>query len=1751
MILQPLQRLLSRWACASIAFATPLLAATFPGNARLESSTTDSTSALSWNAGTPTLTVACWFKISVPSDFTLTEDMALLVNNRTSNANNHAYAIYLSASTANIEFTSRGAGGIDTPIKLIQHPAIERWYHLSVVRSGSNLTVYVDGRESITTTTISGNANTTDGISIGGWGNAKYFRGEIQEVAIYQRALTRSQNFTNMLNDVALTFTGLRGYYKLPYSPVPADNLKNFVATPASGTEALLKQGTGAVEFPETDKQGEQSLFDSRKNNGFDAASSLSGSFSWSNDVLSRATPGIPFNFSFGYNSGIAFNGQALEGGLDVYSEDSVMGRGWRHSYQMRLIPGSQYLAQGNAFVGLLTEGGSIETWKRNLDASYLTTHGEYRGEMRDVENGAYVEWTTPDRVINRFYHPTNWPDSTLAGRLVHTKDFNGNTESFAYDVSDGRLTTVTDTGGGIWRFVYDGSDRLSEVSGPSPAAEARWTVTFTYKTITVAGSPVTVLWKKSLTASAGYPLPVIDRLNLSPTGSTLWEFSYDTQGLLNGIISPRYQGQSTHDIRVTYDTFGRKITEEDAENRQTTFKYNIPALRQLTTTEHFSGTISNPLADRVLVQTFDRKLRQLSQKDPMGFITRYEYDVAGNVTAITDPRGARTVLTYDTRSNILSRTNALGDMTTWAYGHVLTGGVALNKPTKETRPATAEAPAGWENRYTYDSAGNLLTHSDDIGSLATHAYDTRGLVVSSKDANLNETTFGYDATTGFLVSRTAAFGTPQAATWNFTHTELGWPKTETNPLGHASILSYNINGQVVATTDAIGRTFTKAYDGNGNLVAESDGKGVNTTYHYNRVNELIDKYQRPLGGSTGSRWRSFYNPFGEVETVTSPSAVSDGNDTPLTSTNLYDLNGRLIEQRDPYYNAGNPALHRVLSEYDANGNLIATIDKTGNRWEKSYDALNRPFAERDPEGNVSRTSYDAAGRVLVFTSPNGFPTTHEYDGRGRLRKWQDPEGFEWTYTYDGVGNILDIEDALHGHYEMTYGPRNERLTERNQDNKQWTYTYDALLRLATQMNPPGSGAGPGGGPVTRALHYDPVGRLESAEFNTGRINSLGYDDNNNVRFATRTRPGQPTTTLQLDYDAMDRLVETRDTFSKTVRYGYDSLGRIVTKGYPGGKSLTHGYDKLGRLTSLAFTGVAQPCTFSYDDAGRLTGRSYPNGVTQANAFDDAGRVTSLGYAGTASPQVALSYAYDRNGNKTGGGESGTLAWKDADLTAYDETATFTPGGKLIARNDGLSARDFAYAYDDAGNLKTATAANGESYDLSYDEDNRTTAITWDSGTTEKQITNRYDVLGRRVARTLDTAETRYVLDLAGGMERILCDTTSNGNITAWYIHGPDLCFKVADSGAITCYHADAQGNVIRTTNTTGATINQYAYTPYGRAIDPTPSAITDPTDPYRFVGSQGVMLEFPESSISPPGLPSSNLYFMRARYYSADAAVFFAIDPVKTIGPGLHIGIYNYGDGNPSTSSDPSGLLTEEGRKRIQRAITLSQAQNAEVFAQLDSDLWNIEANYLQAVDDSLGSLRGIATGDVIDTTIGLGKQISGVLTSFGVGDGELARRGIGAIEGVTIFSRPFMDAEKAVRQFGHLERSSATLVSKAQAGGSGAALKFLNTSKSQFANGLASPVKKIVDAGFKRAGTAIGNKINDARSGGSGSSGSNKTASNGAVDAGRYAGPINFTNQKTANSTAPTINKPKTPKASNGGLIGRVRNFFRRIFN
>ncbi len=1145
---------------------------------------------------------------------------------------------------------------------------------------------------------------------------------------------------------------------------------------------------------------------------------------------------------------GIAFDFQVgyssanAFGGFKLGNADpyaaGALGPGWRHTFESRVIPSQDFLPVG-----------SIETiGLMNWDGTIET----WDAELADgVPTGTYR--TRHQEYRGELYFTNNFCEWQTPERLVYRYRH----PFFGSQTQRGLLVDIRDFNGNTVQLLRNSSGVITQlVDSVGGSCQFNYqaglltNVSFNQWQVNFAYDATNRLISKTLTNISGLYTAV----------NTAWQFQYGTNGLLARIMDPR----GNTNVFVQYDQFGRQTNQVDALNRATATRYGVPGKRQITRID--PGTNS-------WIETYDRKGRILAQQDPLANVTRHAYDTNGNRVSITEPLGWTTTFGYDDRANVVARTNALGEITRWSI-HPF-----FNKATQEINPLN------WTNVYAYDAAGNLTNHSDALGSLVRYTYSTNGLVLTSTDANGNGSHFAYD-TNGFLIARTD----PAASTWHYTVNDVGWKLTEINPLNDTTYFTYDLNGNPVQVTDPLNRAFTRHWDANGNLLAQSDGKGQFTRHAYDVANQRIATTNR-----AGHLWQYTFNSRGKLERATDPLGHS--------TTNFYDAANRLTR-------IAAPQSHSITNQYDANGNLVALFDPLGQRWSKTYDRLNRATAETDPLGNTRQTTFDAAGRISEIITPNGFPSLHFYDGRGRLTRWRDAEDFDWVYDYDGNSNITNITDALGGHYVMAYGPRNERLLERNQDNFEWQYTYDQLLRLKTQRDP---------NQTLRTRNYDTAGRVRLFTLSTGREDTYDYDDNDNPRVIVRRVNGVAVANTSLTYDALDRVTRVVDPHGQPVEYGFDALGHVTSLTYPGNRILTNRYDALGRLTNQV-DWAARQTSYAYDLAGRLIRRAYPNGAVQTNTFDTAGRITGLSHQVSSNPvssnqvSIALTYAYDQNGNKIGGGEKGTLEWPLPSLT--DECADYTAAGKLITRSISNTPTNaipspggegqgeggqFSYFYDPSGKLTNATGG-GQTWQLTYDEDNRTTSIHWDTGLTAKFITNRYDALGRRIAKRVDGVETRYVLDLSGNMERILCDTTASGQITAWYVHGPDLTYRVDATNGLLCYHADAQANVIALTDAQTNLVAQYAYTPYGRSLGS--SAISNLqsqiSNPYQFVGAQGVM---EESDI--PGL-----YFMRARYYSADAGVFLSTDPVKKIGPGWKPVAYGYADGNPLTYNDPDGKI-------------------------------------------------------------------------------------------------------------------------------------------------------------------------------------------------------------------------------------------------
>ncbi|MYW00592.1 RHS repeat protein, partial [Streptomyces sp. SID3343] len=202
---------------------------------------------------------------------------------------------------------------------------------------------------------------------------------------------------------------------------------------------------------------------------------------------------------------------------------------------------------------------------------------------------------------------------------------------------------------------------------------------------------------------------------------------------------------------------------------------------------------------------------------DPRGNATTYTVQDDGKVDRVTDAQGHKRDTTWDANNNIATAVDALGTGTTPGntntYGWDSSGNLtSAQLPTGATASLTgyqtyagAQLPAGLtdpngnKTSYSYDTSGNTLGVSDattgGTGAQLTYTYNPasatcggfKGQRCTSKDANLNTTSYTYNAT-GDL-------------------TDVDAPA----PLG-----------DTVYTYDNLGRTSTA-----------KDGRNITTTYTY------------------------------------------------------------------------------------------------------------------------------------------------------------------------------------------------------------------------------------------------------------------------------------------------------------------------------------------------------------------------------------------------------------------------------------------------------------------------------------------------------------------------------------------------------------------------------------------------------------------------------------------------------------------------------------------------------------------------------------------------------------------------------------------------------------------------------------------------------------------------------------------------------------------------------------------------------
>ncbi len=1011
------------------------------------------------------------------------------------------------------------------------------------------------------------------------------------------------------------------------------------------------------------------------------------------------------------------------------------------------------------------------------------------------------------------------------AGRIVLVTNALGTKTAFTYDAASRVLTQVVDEGAGrlnlTTTYGYDAKGQRVQVTDAGGTVTE---ITFDRKgqktavVIDPGGLALRTEYTydrsgRMLTATEGvgtaavratsYVYDRADRLTqtrVDPTGLNLsTSYTYDK----NGNVAAKTDAASAK-TRYVYDAENRLTWTVDAEGAVTRLTYDGEGRVTKTyayATKVLAATLSSwPLAvteaqvlaavsttapDRASRVVYDGDGRATFEVDAEGYVTRYVYNGAGQVTEkvryaaaytvsdgatvpslttlIGSPAGAATTtFAYDNAGRLTDVTDPEGVVTRLvmdAIGQVTETKVAYNttdeavtrrvydragRVTSETRGyGTAEAST---TSYTYDALGRVLTTTDGRGFVTTRTYDAAGRLLTVSvplDVGVNAvTTNQYDAV-GNLVKVTD----PRSNVGHFYYDKAGRLTLQVDPEGYATQTTYSVHGEPLTIKRYYTATTGAAVGAPPTLV--TNAKDATTTIARDKLGRVTR-----VTDAEGAYENYTLDAFGD--------RISVRNKLGGITTNTFDKRGLLLTETLPINSVlagGTVQATSVINKYayDARGNRIQSIEAFGLAEQRTtayaYDKLDRLVSK---SGDAVQVTADNLSTVTTVT-----PTE--------------------TYAYDKRGNLIQTTDAADAITFAWYDDLNRKVAEVDAMNSLKVWTYDA------------------NGNATKARIYGDFLTTTPTAGGTAPVpvNASNYRE-----------------TL-FEYDRNNRLVLTKVVGLTTGEYGsayatstgdittqakYDVAGNVIERIDERGNSTFLFYDRLGR----------QSAQVDQDNYLTVYERDAEGNVLKEERFATklTGTVTiasnpvtlRAGVAGNAADRTT-TFAYDRNGRR--------LTETRLAVNAHEVTSI----GVLQA---GAANATITYTYNGLGQVTRKTEANGDYIDYAYDVGGRQSTATKSAFT---------DHLGTNVQH-----RTVYEYDglnnLSRMTERKASGTSADDRLTTFtYGAGGRMASMTDATGFTRSYAYDVTGRVVKESYTRarsdGTTVTEaraWRYDALGRA---------------------------------------------------------------------------------------------------------------------------------------------------------------------------------------------------------------------------------------------------------------------------------------------------------------------------------------------
>ncbi len=1043
--------------------------------------------------------------------------------------------------------------------------------------------------------------------------------------------------------------------------------------------------------------------------------------------------------------------------------EPSVLGAGWRHSYQtsLRRLADRIEIVQAD---GRLIVFSKDVSGADSIDAAHLVPRRASDGVLTVSADGYRWLWPTGRELV-----------FDVDGRLLRMRADDG---EILLRYTAGALHSVVDSSGRELRFEYYANGRLAKVRGPGGAG-----VAYSYD---AAGNLVQAATGDGRARRYGYEDERHPHHLSSISVGSVRPRAFGERGTFERVATWRYdeRGRAVYSShpddagRVTLE-FGQGYTDvTDAFGR--TSRYVIGWKDAVAFVSEVRGPGCGSCGRSDVHYVYGDRFQLLSAVTPVQTL-HYRYDADARLVQLDREVGGQRAwvarYAYDGSTSRVSRIErpSVQPGAVAVIEHAYAAGrIGRVRESGFSPDVDGYRPIMRELKISYDELGRMRR----IDGPRTDADDW--------------THFDYDA-----VGRVVAIRTPGGARRVLAHDSSGRP-TRIAQTGRPDLeLRYDTSGRVLSMAElrAQGKVETSfAYDHAGRLTRIVDAQGRGTRYGF----DSAGRPNRLWSSDSDVRIVARYAPDDRLERI---AAFRASGQLLRALYYVYDAERRLIEVRD---GDGQPL--RQLAHLNGDTLPDRTTDPLGNTSAWAYDAFGRLVSTLAPDGGETRVEYDALDRMTRLTAPNDAATAYVYDDFGRRVLERSADRGETRYEYDAAGNLLQKTDARGETLRLAYDAANRLIqVKRAQGVTTLSYTDGLLARVEGEF-------------ADERYEYDRDAQLVMHRRTIdGRAFTSRFSYDSRGRLATRELPsGARLRYRYASNGALQSIVQERWLSDRMlVRTNDDASaqpGRLDAREslvFGNGLALRTTHDaRSGNPLRREIEGVAR-LAYEHDDAGQIRSIRRDDDVREYD-YDVVGRLWKA-----STPRGVFQFMYDTNGNRMSSstpspaqrGRAGEGAGAKDETPSALVTYEYEQGTNRLAGIPG----DKRYTYDAAGNPLTIGERRYE-----YDASGRPTRL-FESGRLVAEY--RYNFWGERVQKVLHENGGRIVTSYIYEQQKLIAEADERGNVLREYVYLDHHPVAVLTRGRAYWIHTDHLGTPLAVTNDRRSVVWRAEHHPFGGAV--------------------------------------------------------------------------------------------------------------------------------------------------------------------------------------------------------------------------------------------------------------------------------------------------------------------------------------------